>query len=319
MIIIFSTSNDRSIVNIVEYLNKYKQKFHVINLGELKSTNFQIIFEKNQLVIKVVLVSGEILDFDSIKCFFFRSSKIKKGQINIDSLIGFDNDIAKTYFDLDEHTLIDFIYSKIMEKSLGWLNQTPINKLIQIDLAQKCGLKIPDTFICNSKRELQIITKKEFLLTKAIQENIAFQDLNKICFQRVSKVEVKDLPDFFLTSLFQENIEKDLEIRTFFLENSFYSIAVCNVKNTIDMRDNYSTHQYYKCKLPIEIEHNLNKLMKLLGLISGSIDLILSNNKDYYFLEVNPEGQYDWVSVFGGYNLDEKIAKYMINYEGVSY
>ena len=59
--------------------------------------------------------------------------------------------------------------------------------------------------------------------------------------------------------------------------------------------------------------------MKLLGLISGSIDLILSNNKDYYFLEVNPEGQYDWVSVFGGYNLDKKIAKYMINYEGVSY
>ena len=71
MIIIFSTSNDRSIANIVEYLNKYKQKFQVINLGELKSTNFQIIFEKNQLVIKVVLVSGEILDFDSIKCFFF--------------------------------------------------------------------------------------------------------------------------------------------------------------------------------------------------------------------------------------------------------
>ena len=70
MIIIFSTSNDRSIANIVEYLNKYKQKFHVINLGELKSTNFQIIFEKNQLVIKVVLLSGEILDFDSIKFFF---------------------------------------------------------------------------------------------------------------------------------------------------------------------------------------------------------------------------------------------------------
>ena len=52
-------------------------------------------------------------------------------------------------------------------------------------------------------------------------------------------------------------------------------------------------------------------MMNKLELISGSIDLIKSQNGKYYFLEVNPNGQYDWVSQYGGYYLDKKIAYFL--------
>jgi glutathione synthase/RimK-type ligase-like ATP-grasp enzyme len=54
-----------------------------------------------------------------------------------------------------------------------------------------------------------------------------------------------------------------------------------------------------------------------MGLTSGSIDLMLASNGDYYFLEVNPTGQIGWVSDFGNYCLEEKIAQYLLKKEKV--
>ena len=53
--------------------------------------------------------------------------------------------------------------------------------------------------------------------------------------------------------------------------------------------------------------------MQKLQLISGSIDLIKSTDDNYYFLEVNPTGQYDWVSVYGNYDLHRIIAEFLID------
>jgi len=41
----------------------------------------------------------------------------------------------------------------------------------------------------------------------------------------------------------------------------------------------------------------------------GSIDMIVSADNEYIFLEVNPKGQYGMVSHPCGYNLDYEIAK----------
>lgn len=78
------------------------------------------------------------------------------------------------------------------------------------------------------------------------------------------------------------------------------------------MRDSYFSQNHFKINLPEKVEIQLLKLMEKLELHSGSIDLILSSNGKYYFLEVNTEGQYDWVSKLGGYNLDLLLSEYLI-------
>ena len=83
------------------------------------------------------------------------------------------------------------------------------------------------------------------------------------------------------------------------------------------MRDSYQNQNHFKLKLPVNIEKKINSLMIKLNLISGSIDLIYSKTGEYYFLEVNSEGQYDWLSKLGGYNLDCEIANYIINRESI--
>ena len=63
--------------------------------------------------------------------------------------------------------------------------------------------------------------------------------------------------------------------------------------------------------MPIEIENNLAELMKHLNLNSGSIDLIYGCDKKYYFLEVNPVGQFGMTSYPCNYYIEKKIANYL--------
>ena len=52
--------------------------------------------------------------------------------------------------------------------------------------------------------------------------------------------------------------------------------------------------------------------MQKLDLETGSIDLIKSTNGEYYFLEINPNGQFGMTSYPCNYNLEEKVALKLI-------
>lgn len=62
--------------------------------------------------------------------------------------------------------------------------------------------------------------------------------------------------------------------------------------------------------LPKNIEQKIHLLMQSLDLNSGSLDFIKSGSK-YYFLEVNPVGQFLGMSVLCNYLLEKEIAEYL--------
>ena len=53
-------------------------------------------------------------------------------------------------------------------------------------------------------------------------------------------------------------------------------------------------------------------LMKQLQLESGSIDMVVTPNNEYVFLEVNPVGQFDYVSKLCNYFIEKEIAVKLI-------
>jgi glutathione synthase/RimK-type ligase-like ATP-grasp enzyme len=62
-------------------------------------------------------------------------------------------------------------------------------------------------------------------------------------------------------------------------------------------------------KLNKQLENKLILLLENLELNSGSIDLIKSKDGKYYFLEVNPVGQFGQLSYNCNYNIEKIIAK----------
>ena len=101
--------------------------------------------------------------------------------------------------------------------------------------------------------------------------------------------------EHFYPSLFQNLIEKKFEIRTFFLLDRFYSMAIFSQQKestSIDFRnyDVKNPNRYVPFSIPKSIESKLKLFMKKLDLKTGSIDLIVTPNDEYVFLEVNPVG-----------------------------
>lgn len=62
-------------------------------------------------------------------------------------------------------------------------------------------------------------------------------------------------------------------------------------------------------QLPQSIEAKLLELMKKLGLNYGAIDLILTPNNEYVFLEINPVGEFFWLDLYAGLPISSAIAE----------
>lgn len=188
------------------------------------------------------------------------------------------------------------------------------NKIDILNLAVEVGLKIPDTIIANNFDRIRTndyITKPLDNGTSFIHDNRKYTIFTTI----ISKINRK-----FIPSLIQEKIEKKYEIRTFYLDGECYSMAIFsqNDKQTqVDFRQyNYSKpNRNIPYKLPLEIEEKLKKLMDGLQLKTGSIDIIKGIDGEYYFLEVNPVGQFGMTSKPCNYNLEKKIYEKLISYE----
>ena len=69
-------------------------------------------------------------------------------------------------------------------------------------------------------------------------------------------------------------------------------------------------------RLDAQTETRLVSLMKRLGLAYGAIDLRLTPQVEYVFLEVNPGGQFLFLELVAGMPLSELMAEFLAGDEG---
>jgi glutathione synthase/RimK-type ligase-like ATP-grasp enzyme len=105
---------------------------------------------------------------------------------------------------------------------------------------------------------------------------------------------VKYSPTFF-----QEYVPKELEIRITVVGDKVFPIAIHSQKNVLTVddwrRDQKGDLKYSHHELPPNVEDKCRRLLKEFGLQFGAIDMILTPKRDYYFLEINPNGQWAWI------------------------
>ncbi len=131
----------------------------------------------------------------------------------------------------------------------------------------------------------------------------------------VNKRFINSLPDIFPTMLFQQYIEKEYEIRIFYLDGKLYPMAIFSQssdKTKVDFRnyDFNNPNRTVSCKLPKEVEEKLMAFMKDYKFDAASVDMVkCKNTGKHYFLEVNTHGQFGMVSEPCNYYLENKIAE----------
>ena len=174
---------------------------------------------------------------------------------------------------------------------------------------------IPASLVTTNADEMNLFFNDINIVTKTISRQFNFIDKNVIVKSFTEIIKALDISKEFAPSLVQEYIEKEYEIRSFYLKGSFYSMAIFSQKNDatkIDYRKPASIKsRSVPYNLPRNIEEKLVRLMTQLNLDTGSIDIIKAKNGSFYFLEVNPNGIFENVSFYCNYYLEKLIADHL--------
>ena len=300
-------------------------KVLILSIAIEKSTNKVISWIGNIRVVKRINSKtnsiNEALKILDLKfSFWYRRGNFKISFPPIENSLD-----IKLHLGLEEERIQNHLHFMLKNKAcynLGYFfDERFNNKLNDLITAMNIGLSTPNWAIITSKLELKTFLKNfDKVITKPFSNPlVSIKDNNQITGSGTKIVDPSILNivrDNFFPSFVQEYIEKKFELRIFYLKGVFYSMAIfsqLSKSTNIDYRniDREKPNRNVPYKLPKDIEAKLEAFMQKSELDTGSIDMIVTPNNEYVFLEVNPVGQFDWLSVNCNYYVEEKIAQYL--------
>lgn len=314
------SSENGSTCDVMEWLDVYGVKYIRINEKDriLDGMTIRLGSAKSEFVMNINNKLIPLYEFDGVY--------VRHGFIDVKS--NYDKNLFKEHYEIQENmkaereSFLDFIqHSFTSLPFLGKVAAQDTNKLHTLTTAAKIGLKIPETIVTNNRDELiEFKNKVGPIVCKSVQNVVAFMYDDKPHINYTSEVSDKDIlefPDIFYTSLFQQKLEKIFEIRSFYLGGEIYSMAILSQldpQTSIDFRNYNMTkpNRTVPFKLPTQVESKLIELMTALSQQTGSIDMVVTDEKEFVLLEVNPVGQYGMVSYPCNYDLNVKMAEYLV-------
>jgi len=196
-------------------------------------------------------------------------------------------------------------------------------KLPQLHLAKSLGLIIPRTLVTNQKSEAYEFAKsfgfnvvtKPFCQSTFIRNNQEYE----IFTHRLTKAEFDKAIDSvrYVPTVFQEYIDKSSEIRVTIIGDDIYATEIksqLNTKSTEDWRavDPFDL-TYQSHHLPEPIVQKLRAFVRSYNLVFSAIDLILTPDGEYVFLENNPNGQWYWLEVMTRQPMLDSMVRLLTN------
>lgn len=188
----------------------------------------------------------------------------------------------------------------------------------QLKIASKIGFKIPETCITNNAEEAkQFILKNKKVITKmqtgfAIYEdgveNVVFT--NEIDESRFDQLDAL----IYCPMQFQKKIEKKKELRVTVVGESIYTFEIDSQQSEdakVDWRKDGVNllDKWVQTTLPADVESKIKKLLDFYHVDYGAIDIIVSPEDEYYFIEINAAGEFFWLDNLTEDNtISKKIA-----------
>ncbi|MCQ9636874.1 grasp-with-spasm system ATP-grasp peptide maturase [Chryseobacterium sp. WG23] len=300
MILIISQNQEITTTEVIKWLLKMGKPFIRVHEDEV----FKIKTKEKRIYLESQRNSFFIDDITSI---WYR-----RGGLVFEHL-QYKNESINLNMNEYQHWLEDYVRKTLeSKKHINKESNSDVNKLLVLEQAQKFGLDVPAYFLADTTDGVQL----EKTIIKTIGGNPRVENITKDSTGMMYTSVVKEYEDasFFVT-FFQEKIEKDFEIRSFYLNGTLWSTAIFSQNDEqtkIDFRkyNNQKPNRNVPYQLPKDVEDKIHLLMQSLDLNCGSLDFIKSGNK-YYFLEVNTVGQFLGLSVICNYSLEKEIADYL--------
>jgi hypothetical protein len=213
------------------------------------------------------------------------------------------------------------------QPNLRWVNH-PLSvsaanyKPEQLARAHRRGLLVPETLITNDPNEAAAFCRSlhwavvakpighgEVLGPQEIDDRIIYTNL-------VSPSDEIHMADVAVCpTLFQQAVSKDVDVRATVIDDEVVAVALHSQEREVSRvdcrRDNMSGMKYSLMQLPDALAAALVDLVRSYGLLYGAIDLIRDLDGKYWFLELNPAGQWAWLEQVAGAPISAALIRCM--------
>lgn len=193
------------------------------------------------------------------------------------------------------------------------------SKPLQLRIAAELGLRIPRTLITNDPERV-----RQFHADNGA--NVVYKPLNsgfvlsteRLCY--TTPLSARELERIELIAaapgIFQENIAKKIELRITLIGRQVFATEIDSQISAAARNDwregEIDDLPHRPHALPAQVERKCLALLERLGLVYGAIDMIVTPDGEYVFLENNPSGQFGWIEGRTGAPLTATLAKMLI-------
>lgn len=307
-ILIISDIHDYSTDFVTNQLNKCDASYLRLNRDQFKNFRINLIPAKQKLFGETEKFIFEI-NPKILKSIYFRAPIYLRD--NYQPNLSLNDQLSRNQW-------ASFIRALILFDNVLWVNNPHATykaeiKPYQLYLAEKIGFKIPNTIIANDIPPQNFVGDK--LILKTLDPALLNLD-GKEGFVYTNIVSYKELKGANLSStpvIFQEPLIPKIDIRVTVIDETVFAVTIKknNKGIDIDWRLEKDSLDYSEIKIPYKIENKCIKLLKELDLKFGAIDLVIYG-EDYYFIEINPTGEWSWLMSHTDLAIDKTIAELLI-------
>ncbi len=179
----------------------------------------------------------------------------------------------------------------------------------QLQMARNLSLRIPKTLITNDAEEAlqffdecqgEVIYKTLSMPPSFVRDDAAPDVSATVYTNKLTHVQLKQfawtIPH--TANLFQEYIPKEVELRINVIGTQVFATAIYSQdsdRTRIDWRRSYADLHYSSYMLPEHIRLACCQMVSRFQLQFAAIDMIVTPENEYVFLELNCNGQWGWI------------------------
>lgn len=305
MILIITHKEDVTADFVINKMNKGRVDYYRFNCEDILTKNNISIQIEDTFLTKI----NTNTDFKSV---WFRRTKYP----NLE-----DYDINVQRYCLEEINAF-FTNLWLSINSEKWLSNPEKvykaeNKLLQLRLANKIGFKIPKTLVTGNHVLIHdfYLRHNGHVILKPIYNNrfISGESQSLIFTNKLMESDLENLDKRLpLPCIFQEYIEKRMEYRVTIVGDEVFTASIDSQSDEMTQIDwRKKKLKFQPAIIPNQIKDLCLKMLLELGISFGAFDLIQDKNGDFYFLEINPNGQWAWIEIDTGLKISDSIIKFL--------
>jgi glutathione synthase/RimK-type ligase-like ATP-grasp enzyme len=325
MLLIITNTTDLACDYLILRLRERRIPFARFNTDLYpESVSLDIKIENDRTDYVINLENGKAITSESVKYVYFRQPIAPTFTEQADS-------DEKAFAEAELTETLRSLWRVIPERL--WLNHpvrlwSAINKVEQLLTAKILGFNIPNTLISSDYKSIRhfFAQNENKIIAKAVKHGFTYNG-EKVLLAGTQQLNGDFLKEFDnyaqLPMTYQSVISKEVDIRVVVVGSRVFATRILTENSqdsSIDWRitelkGGRLSHE--RIDLPDIICEQCLAIVRHFGLRYSSIDMVKDREGRYYFLELNPNGQWAWIEQITGFPIRDAIIDTLITEEDV--